>query len=81
MVPPRSPANTRRRRKTQEPLDERSRRTNMDVFERLDTSNLVQNAIIVAAFVYHAANREEPLPRKPHPANDARWAFPQLPRR
>ena len=57
------------------------RRTNMDVSERLDTSNLVQNAIIVAAFFYHAANREEPLPRKPLPAPDVRWAFPQLPRR
>jgi carboxypeptidase Q len=65
----------------QDPLDEGSRRTNMDVFERLETSNLVQNAIIVAAFVYHAANREEGLPRKPLPAPDARWAFPQLPRR
>ena len=65
----------------QDPLDERSCRTNMDVSERLDTSNLLQNAIIVAAFVYHAANREEPLPRKPLPAPDARWAFPQLPRR
>jgi hypothetical protein len=65
----------------QDPLDAGSRRTNMDVFERLDTSNLIQNAIVVAAFVYHAANREEPLPRKPLPAPDARWAFPQLPRR
>jgi hypothetical protein len=65
----------------QDPLDEEARRTNMDVFERLETSSLIQNAIIVAAFVYHTANREEPLPRKPLPAPDARWAFPQLPRR
>jgi carboxypeptidase Q len=65
----------------QDPLDEEARRTNMDVFERLETSSLIQNAIIVAAFVYHAANREEPLPRKPLPAPDTRWAFPQLPRR
>jgi hypothetical protein len=27
-----------------------------------------QNAVIVAAFVYHAANRDERLPRKPLPA-------------
>jgi hypothetical protein len=53
----------------------------MDVFERLDISTLVQNAVIVATFVYHAANSDEPLPRKPLPAPDARWAFPQLPRR
>jgi len=65
----------------QDPLDEGTRRTNMDVFERLETSNLVQNAVIVAAFIYHAANRDEPLPRKLLPAPDARWAFPQLPRR
>jgi carboxypeptidase Q len=65
----------------QDPLDGGSRRTNMDVFERLETSTLIQNAIVVAAFVYHAANREEPLPRKPLPAPDADWAFPQLPRR
>jgi hypothetical protein len=27
-----------------------------------------KNAVIVAAFVYHAANRDEKLPRKPLPA-------------
>jgi hypothetical protein len=26
-----------------------------------------KNAVIVAAFVYHAANREDKLPRKPLP--------------
>jgi hypothetical protein len=26
-----------------------------------------KNAVIVAAFVYHAANRDEKLPRKPLP--------------
>jgi carboxypeptidase Q len=65
----------------QDPLDDAARRTNMDVFERLEPRTLVQNAVIVAAFIYHAANREEPLPRKPLPVPDARWAFPQLPRR
>jgi hypothetical protein len=65
----------------QDPLEEGTLRTNMDVFERLDISTLVQNAVIVATFVYHAANSDEPLPRKPLPAPDARWAFPQLPRR
>ena len=29
---------------------------------------MMKNAVIVAAFVYHAANRDELLPRKPLPA-------------
>ncbi len=39
--------------------------SNMDVYERLRPADLMQNAVIVASFVYHAANRDEPLPRKP----------------
>jgi hypothetical protein len=41
----------------------------MDVYERIQPSDMMRNAVIVAAFVYHAANRDELLPRKPlHPA-------------
>jgi hypothetical protein len=65
----------------QDPVDRLVRGTNMDIFDRLDTSHLVQNALIVAAIVYQAANRDEMLPRKPTPAPNAPWAFPQLPRR
>lgn len=42
--------------------------TNMDTYERLIMSDLKQNALIVAAFVYHAAMRDEQLPRKPYQA-------------
>ncbi len=41
--------------------------SNMDTFERLQEADLKQIAVIVASFVYHAANREELLPRKPLP--------------
>lgn len=39
----------------------------MDVYERGIPDDLVQNAITIATFAYHAANREQPLPRKPLP--------------
>jgi carboxypeptidase Q len=53
----------------QDPVEYQSRthHSNMDVYERLQEPDLKQNAVIVAAFVYHAANREERLPRKPLP--------------
>jgi Zn-dependent M28 family amino/carboxypeptidase len=43
------------------------RHSNMDTYDRLRPADLVQNAIIVAAFAYQAANRPDPLPRKPLP--------------
>jgi hypothetical protein len=45
-----------------------SHHTNMDVFDRLQGEDLMKNAVIIASFVYHTANREAPLPRKPLPA-------------
>lgn len=45
----------------------RSHHSNMDLYERIQPADMMQNAVIVAAFVYHAANREELLPRKPLP--------------
>ena len=44
-----------------------SHHTNMDVFDRLQAEDLMKNAVIVASFAYHAANREALLPRKPLP--------------
>jgi len=44
--------------------DDRLRRTNFDVYDLLQPDTLAQNAAIVAAFAYSAANRAEPLPRK-----------------
>jgi hypothetical protein len=57
----------------QDPIeyDTRTHHTSMDTFERLVSKDLMQNAVIVASFVYHAANREELFPRKPLPAPPA----------
>lgn len=53
----------------QDPLDygTRSHHTNWDVYERAVPEDLMKNAVIIATFVYHAANREDLLPRKPMP--------------
>jgi Zn-dependent M28 family amino/carboxypeptidase len=45
----------------------RSHHTTMDTYERIQEEDLRKNAVIVAAFVYHAANRDAILPRKPLP--------------
>jgi hypothetical protein len=47
--------------------DTRTHHSNMDVYERIQEPDMKQNAVIVAAFVYQTANREEKLPRKPLP--------------
>jgi hypothetical protein len=47
--------------------DSRTHHSNMDVYERIQAADMMKNAVIVASFVYHAANREEKLPRKPLP--------------
>jgi Zn-dependent M28 family amino/carboxypeptidase len=54
----------------QDPLEygTHSHHSNMDVYDRLQAEDLMKNATIVASFVYHAANREALLPRKPLPA-------------
>jgi hypothetical protein len=53
----------------QDPLDygTRTHHTNMDTYDRLQRGDLMQSSAIVASFVYHAAMRSEPLPRKPMP--------------
>jgi Zn-dependent M28 family amino/carboxypeptidase len=50
----------------QDPLeyDARTHHFNMDLFDRLPAADMQQNAVIVAAFAYQAANRDEKLPRK-----------------
>ncbi len=50
----------------------RTHHTNMDLYERLVPRDMMQNAVIVAAFVYDAANRDENLPRKPAPTTGGR---------
>ena len=39
----------------------------MDVWDRLQAGDMMKNAVIVASFVYDAANRDQMLPRKPLP--------------
>ncbi len=39
--------------------------TNMDTYERLQPSDNIQMATIVAGFAYLAANRDDRMPRKP----------------
>lgn len=53
----------------QDPLDygTRSHHTNWDVYERAIPEDLKKNAVIIAAFVYHTANRDALLPRKQMP--------------
>ena len=54
----------------QDPLDygTRSHHTNWDVYERTIPADLMKNAVIIASFVYHTANRDQLLPRKPMPS-------------
>jgi carboxypeptidase Q len=53
----------------QDPLDysTRTHHSELDVYDHAQAGDLMQAAAIMAAFVYHAANRPEMLPRKPLP--------------
>jgi hypothetical protein len=53
----------------QDPLEygSDSHHSNNDVYERVQPEDLMKNAVIIASFVYHTANRDERLPRKPLP--------------
>jgi carboxypeptidase Q len=53
----------------QDPVEYSSRthHSNMDVYERIQEEDMRKNAVIVASFVCHAANRDQLLPRKPLP--------------
>ena len=53
----------------QDPMDysTRSHHTNMDTYERVHPYDARQAATIMAAFAYHAAQRDQMLPRKPLP--------------
>jgi carboxypeptidase Q len=51
----------------QDPIEyeTRTHHSNMDVYDRLQPEDLKQMAVIVASFVYDAAQRDQMLPRKP----------------
>lgn len=53
----------------QDPIEYNSRthHSNMDTYERIQAGDMIKNATIIAAFAYHAAMRDEGLPRKPLP--------------
>jgi carboxypeptidase Q len=63
----------------QDPMEYSSRthHSNMDVYERIQAEDMKQIAAIVASFVYHAANRDALLPRKPLPAPQRAAGPPQ----
>ena len=45
----------------------RTHHSNMDVYERIQRDDMMQAAVILAAYVYDAAMRDNMLPRKPLP--------------
>jgi len=47
--------------------ESRTHHTNLDVYDRARAKDLEQAAVVLAAFLYDAAMRPEPLPRKPLP--------------
>jgi hypothetical protein len=53
----------------QDPMEysTRTHHTNLDLYDRVVPEDVMKNAVIMASFVYHAANRDQPLPRKPLP--------------
>jgi hypothetical protein len=54
----------------QDPLEyeSRTRHSNLDVYDRLQIPALIENAAFVASMIYHTANHDQLLPRKPLPA-------------
>jgi carboxypeptidase Q len=58
----------------QDPLDyeTRTHHSNMDTYERLQSADLKQIAVVEAIFVYNAAMREQMIPRKPLPHPELR---------
>ncbi len=53
----------------QDPLDysTRTHHSNLDVYDHVEAGDLMQAAAVMASLVYHAATREEMMPRKPLP--------------
>ncbi|MBI5214762.1 MAG: M20/M25/M40 family metallo-hydrolase [Ignavibacteriae bacterium] len=49
----------------------RTHHSTMDVYERAQTEDLKQASVIMAAFAYNAAMRDEKFPRKPMPKPEA----------
>jgi carboxypeptidase Q len=62
----------------QDPVDYQSRthHTNLDTYERLVANDMMKNAVVMASFAYHTANRGALLPRKPMPKAPERRTQP-----
>jgi len=45
----------------------RTHHTDLDTYDHLQPQDLQQASVLMAAFLYNAAMRPEPLPRKPLP--------------
>jgi Zn-dependent M28 family amino/carboxypeptidase len=56
--------------------DTRTHHSNMDVYDRIQADDMKQASVIMAAFVYNAAMRDEKFPRKPLPPNVIKPAEP-----
>jgi carboxypeptidase Q len=54
----------------------RTHHSNMDVYDRIQADDMKQASVIIAAFVYNAAMRDEKLPRKPLPPNTVKPTAP-----
>jgi hypothetical protein len=60
----------------------RTHHTNQDVYERLQADDLIQASVVLATFVWQAAERDERLPRKPMPKVETKTgAAPASPRK
>ena len=54
----------------------RTHHTNYDTYERLQRDDLMQAAVVMATFLWEAANRNEMLPRKPLVSDSAKSTAP-----
>ncbi len=45
----------------------RTHHTNVDTYDHLHADDLKQSAVVIATIIWHAANRDEMMPRKPMP--------------
>jgi hypothetical protein len=57
----------------QDPIEysTRTHHSNMDVYDRVQSADMMQMSAIVTSLVYHAANRPDLVPRKPKPTPQA----------
>jgi carboxypeptidase Q len=55
----------------------RTHHSNMDVYERIQRDDVMQAAVVLASFVWEAANRDQMLPRKPLPKDAVQRAGAQ----